>query len=81
MMDYSEFEKDLHDLAETLDIAFEKRWGKRIGFALILFEFNEPGAATYLSNAYRADMIEALKETVKRLENKEDIPPAFPVMQ
>lgn len=40
-------------------------------FTLLLW--NDPKVAQYMSNCERATMIEALKETVKRLENKEDI--------
>lgn len=81
MADYLEFENDLHNIAKTLDIVFEERWGKRIGFALILFEFNKPGKANYLSNADRADVIESLKEGIKMLESNQDLQPAFPVVQ
>jgi len=47
---------------------------KPMGFALIVFEFNEPGIANYVSNGERESMIKALKETVERLEKGQDIP-------
>lgn len=45
---------------------------KGLGFALIVFQFNEPGISNYISNAQRVDMIKAMKETISRLENKQD---------
>lgn len=42
------------------------------GFALIVFRFHEPGISNYISNAERASMITALRETADRLENRED---------
>jgi len=51
------------------DVSLEK-----MGFCLIVFEFNKPGISNYISNAQRLNMIEALKETVDRLEKNQDIP-------
>lgn len=45
-----------------------------LGFALFCFEFHKPGMSNYISNAQREDMIKALKETIERLENKQDYP-------
>jgi hypothetical protein len=42
------------------------------GFCLLVFGFNAPGIANYVSNANRKDMIKAMKETIKRLEDNED---------
>lgn len=42
------------------------------GFALIVFEFGGPCMTNYISNGKREDMIKALKETVERLEKKQD---------
>lgn len=39
-----------------------------IGFALLVFDFNEVGMSNYISNARREDMIEALRSTLKRWE-------------
>lgn len=52
-----------------------------LGFALIVFKFNEPGVSNYISNAERSSMIEGLKETIKRLEAGEDIPAAIGEVQ
>lgn len=45
---------------------------KGIGFALLVFEFHKPGISNYISNAQRADMITALRETADRLEKRQD---------
>lgn len=51
------------------------------GFALVVFEFHEPGIGNYISNANREDMIKALRETADRLENNETIPAIHTTMQ
>jgi len=45
---------------------------KGFGFALVVFEFHTPGIANYISSAERQTMIQALKETIARLEAKQD---------
>lgn len=45
---------------------------KDFGFAILVFPFQYPGIANYISNANREDMIIALRECADRLENKED---------
>lgn len=74
-------EEFLNELAKTLDEVLEESLGKRLGFAMIIFEFGAPGIANYISNAERDDMIEALKGTVERFEKGETIPPVFTVDQ
>ena len=64
-------------ITETL----KKELSEGIGFALILFEFNNPGIGNYVSNAERPDMIKALRETADRLEKNQDIPPAHKTEQ
>ena len=39
-----------------------------VGFCLILFNFGPDGFSTYISNGQRADMIEALREMITKLE-------------
>ena len=51
------------------------------GFALIVFDFHEPGVGNYISNASREDMIKSLRETADRLEKKQDIPAVRPTIQ
>jgi hypothetical protein len=41
-------------------------------FVLVLF--NDPKVAQYVANCSRQSMIEAMRETANRLENKQDIP-------
>ena len=43
-----------------------------LGFALLVFEFENPGIANYISNSQRKDMIKAMKETIERLEKNQD---------
>lgn len=46
-----------------------------LGFALIVFPFEEQTWSTYVSNAQRPDMIKALREAAVRLELRMDNPP------
>jgi hypothetical protein len=46
---------------------------KGYGFALFVFKFNEQGLAHYISNATRDTMLDALRETYKRLSKGQDI--------
>jgi hypothetical protein len=41
----------------------------RVGFCLMMFTFGEGGWATYLSNAEREDMVEAIRELLGNIEN------------
>lgn len=43
-----------------------------LGFALLVFPFNEPGMSNYISNAERKDMIKALREAADRFEKNQD---------
>lgn len=45
---------------------------KGIGFALVVFQYHKPGIANYISSAERESMIAALRETLHRLESKQD---------
>lgn len=56
--------------------AIESIMPKGLGFALVVFDFKNPGIGNYISNAQRPDMVKSLRETANRLENNEDIPPA-----
>lgn len=55
-------------LARFINKKLPKGWG----FCLLVFPFNAPGIANYISNAQRETMIEALKEKIKVLEAKDD---------
>ncbi len=60
--------------AQMIGPAFD---GSGCGFTLMGYTFGEGGWMTYVSNANRQDMIKAMKEMITKLENDEDIPPAF----
>lgn len=45
---------------------------KEMGYAIIVFKFNEPSISNYISNAQRPNMIKALRETADRLEKNQD---------
>lgn len=74
MSSFLDTEKFMDALGGAIDDVLKEKCHKRMGFALFVFEFNEPGITNYISNAERESMIEALKETIERLENNEDIP-------
>ena len=42
------------------------------GFCVLVFGFDRPGIANYVSNADRESMIKALRETADRLEKNQD---------
>lgn len=72
-------EEFLRYLAGAIECSIGLRFNNKeeIGFALLLFEFNNPGIGNYISNANRKDMIKSLRETADRLEKNQDIPPTF----
>jgi hypothetical protein len=70
-MNLAHTEQQLAGIARCLEEAMPG-----MGFALLVFEFNAPGVSNYVSNAERADMIQALRETADRLEQHHDLPPA-----
>ena len=70
----------LKNIAGALDQVFQETFGK-IGFALLLFDFNDPSIGNYISNTKREDMIKTLRETADRLEKNQDIPPATTTIQ
>lgn len=45
-------------------------YGKRMGFAMMIFEFGDSGQIDYVSNADRADMIVAVKEWLANMEGR-----------
>lgn len=73
-----EIEEFLRYLASAIECSIGLKFNKEeIGFALLLFEFNNPDIGNYISNANRKDMIKSLRETADRLEKNQDIPPTF----
>jgi hypothetical protein len=73
-------ESMLKGIAKAITCVVEDTLGQ-MGFALLVFEFYEPGICHYISNAQRADMIEALRELADRLEQSETIPPGHGMVQ
>jgi hypothetical protein len=73
-------EETLSEIANSVEGAINEIFGK-MGFALLIFDLKKPGIGNYVSNAERADMITALRETANRLENNESIPKAHTTIQ
>lgn len=71
----SESENILSEIAKSIDKCLKETSGRKIGFALMVFEFEHPGVGSYISNAERTTMISALKETADRIEKNQTIPP------
>lgn len=67
---------DLHSMEETCrrigrvigEGITAEYGGNRVGFALLLFDFGGKGHLTYISNAQRDDMVEALREFIRKHE-------------
>lgn len=66
----------LRAVAEGIDEALEEVYGRRMGFALVVFPFGAGGVGDYISNGPRVDIIKAIRETANRLESNQDIPVA-----
>lgn len=75
-----QIEKALRHIAGAIQDTIDYEFGK-MGFALLVFDFNNPGISNYISNADRQDMIKSLRETADRLERNHDIPPAVKTIQ
>ena len=75
-MNLQETEQFMANLAGALHDLVREDFGDHVGFALLIFDFEDPGLGNYVSNARRDDMIQALRMTADRLERNEDIPPA-----
>lgn len=68
----------IRGLATAIDEILETESGRHMGFALLVFDFDNPlGIGDYISNAKREQMIKVLKEMAMRLELKQDIPPTI----
>jgi len=64
----AEMKRALRKLAMMInEILSDETSGRRLGFALQIFEFEGP-AFFWISNANRADMIKALREFIRREE-------------
>jgi uncharacterized FlgJ-related protein len=71
---FSKTESCMSGIAAALDKTLEEIAGKKMGFALIVFEFNEKSLANYVSNANRSQMISELRQAANQLEKGKDIP-------
>lgn len=78
-------ENALKRIARKIQYALIENFGvecaRKIGFALLVFEFNKPGIGNYVSNASRESIIKTLRETATRLEKEQDIPPGYKTIQ
>jgi hypothetical protein len=74
--DYIRTEKLMRICAEAIEqVIMDYGPSDNVGFALVTFGMDQPGIGNYISNCSRDDVIEALKETVKRLQKNQDMPP------
>lgn len=62
--------KDLEERARHVGRLIGQHMPPGVGFALLVFDFGEGGHMTWLSNAERESMIEAMQEMVARLQEK-----------
>ena len=68
-------ERSLRNVAVALDLNLERMYGRKMGFCLIVFEFNTPNA-DYVSNGSRQQMVGVLRTTADRIEQNAVIPRA-----
>lgn len=70
-------ENFLNKMANAISESLKKAFGPKTGFALLIFEFDNPGMGNYVSNVKRSTMIDALRETADRLEKNQAMPPTI----
>jgi DNA-directed RNA polymerase subunit E'/Rpb7 len=62
-----EFHGKMNALAEVLDEQFNGDGPKKVGFALLIYEFdNMEGRVNYIGNGKRGDVLKAMKEVTAR---------------
>jgi len=64
------------EIGRLLATAIPKSSG--FGFSLLVFDLGDKGHMTYVSNANRSDMIEAMKELIIRMETDTVAPRGMP---
>jgi hypothetical protein len=69
----NERNKTLDLLAKAIEQSLTNIYGKRVGFALFMFEFGSDLAGDYISNANRKDMIKFMRELANRLESRDGV--------
>jgi hypothetical protein len=62
-----ELERLTGQVARALDAALKEDAGERVGFVLLLFDFEPGGWFTYGSNGTRADVVRLLKEAREKI--------------
>ena len=60
-------EENMRKVAQALDANIPQLFGKRYGFAFILFEQDEQDRTNFISNCPREDVVKALRATADRL--------------
>jgi hypothetical protein len=60
-------------LAKAVEQSLTNIYGKKVGFALFMFEFGSKKAGDYISNANREDMIKFMRDLANRLESNDGI--------
>lgn len=69
-----EFRQNMNELAKMLDDFFNGDGPKRVGFALLIYNFGEDikgiGRINYIGNGQRPDVLVALKELIARWEGR-----------
>jgi hypothetical protein len=67
-MDRPDLEEMCGGVARILQQAIkEDRFGERVGFCLLMFDFGEEGSFAYAANAQRADVVRLLKEAREKI--------------
>ena len=70
--------KRMNELAKALDEHFNGGGPKKVGFALLVYNFGEDikgtGRINYIGNGERPDVLVALKELIARWEGRYDEP-------
>jgi hypothetical protein len=70
------FQAQMNGLATALDQIFNgalRGQDRKVGFCLMVFNFDDAGRANYISNAHRADVITMLKEQLARFEGQPEM--------
>lgn len=62
----AQIEGILNDMGRSIGSGLPAGWG----FNLLIFSFGEKGSMFYISNAQRADMLEAMREFIAKQEAK-----------
>ena len=68
----------MQGIAENINRLINPKGRRRLGFAVLVFEFNKPGIANYASNAKREEIIAALREAADRLETRDLMSMEYP---